>query len=511
MPTTTASAPLLAICGLGKSYAQVVLADVQVSIARGEVHALVGENGAGKSTLSRIIAGLTQPDRGVLTLRGQPYRPGSKQEGERSGVRMVLQELNLIPTLTVAESICLEHIPHRLGWIDRSRLLARAREALDAFGLRGVDPAQKVGSLGIGQQQLVEIAAGLSQHCDLLILDEPTAALTGPEVDLLFTQIAGLRARGTSVLYISHRLEEIRRIADRVTVLRDGRVVATTATTDVALDQIVRWMVGRDVDAVPKPAVSGVTEDAVALRVAALRAGPAVRGVSFEVRRGEVLGFAGLMGSGRTETMRAVFGADRPESGEVWIGTPLRRLALGSPRAAVEAGLAFLTEDRKAQGLLLPLPVRQNISLSRLRQLAPRAGWIRVGAERAEAEEWKVRLTIRCSSVEQPACELSGGNQQKALLARWLARDAEVLIFDEPTRGVDVGARFEIHQILLELAARGKAVILVSSDLKELLAVSDRIAVMSAGRIAATWARGAWTEDAIMAAALSGYQAGRHA
>ncbi len=511
----TSAAPLLTVTGLCKSYAAPVLADVSFDLRRGEVHALVGENGAGKTTLSRIIAGLTRPDAGSLTLSGQPYLPRGKAEAERHGVRMVMQELNLIGHLTVAESIFLERLPHRLGWIHYRRLNAAAREILETVGLGDLDPTRAVKTLGVGQQQLVAIAAGLSRRCDVLILDEPTAALTDPEVERLFAQIHKLRATGTGVLYISHRLEEIQRLADRLSVLRDGRMIATRAMRRpdsetgrapaplVSLDEIVRLMVGRELGQAirhePNP------PGPVALRVRGLRSGSAVRDVSFEARQGEILGFAGLMGSGRTETMRAIFGADRCAAGDIFLHGSAEPARLASPRDAVRHGLALLTENRKEQGLFLPLPIRANITLMALRRFSRRGGWVRDTLERREAGRWLQTLAIRCRSTEQRVAELSGGNQQKVVLARWLLRDCDILIFDEPTRGIDVGAKFEIYQLLQRLAGQGKAVILVSSDLKELLALCDRIAVMSAGRLTATFRRGDWTQAKTRGAALSGY------
>ena len=501
--------PLLTITGLGKAYAAPVLADVAFELRRGEVHALVGENGAGKSTLAKIIAGLVRPDTGSLSLDGQPYAPRGKKEAEQRGVRMVMQELNLIGNLTVAESIFLGRIPHRFGWIDHRRLHAEAARLLAEVGLGDIHPGRLVRSLGVGQQQLVEIAAGLSRRCEILILDEPTAALTGPEIERLFAQIAKLKTAGTGVLYISHRMEEIQRISDRISILRDGQMIATRLAAEFTLDEIVRLMVGRELgEAIHR---ARADDGPVALRVNGLRRGDAVRGVSFEARRGEILGFAGLMGSGRTETMRAVFGADRAEAGEVYLHGREESARIRSPRDAVRQGLALLTENRKEEGLLLPWPIRANLTLLRLRQHSRAGGWIRAGAERAEAARWSQALSVRCQSCEQRVAELSGGNQQKVMIAKWLARDCDILIFDEPTRGIDVGAKFEIYQLLADLAVKGKAVIVVSSDLKELLVLCDRIAVMSAGRIAATFRRGEWTQDAIMAAALSGYLEARSA
>jgi len=497
------NAPLLTTAGLRKSYGAVVLDGVDFALNPGEVHALVGENGAGKSTLAKILCGLVAPDGGSMTLRGAPYAPRSRREAGRSGVRMVMQELNLVANLTVAENICLERLPRRLGWVDYRRLHAVVRPLMDRVGLGEVAPGTPVRALGIGQQQLVEIAAGLAERCDLLILDEPTAALTHAEAELLFAQVARLKADGTAILYISHRMEELKRISDRITVLRDGRLIATRPAAEIGIDAIVRLMVGRDLGDLQ--VAQRRPRGPLALRAEGLVRGSAVRGATFEAYRGEILGVAGLMGSGRTETMRLIFGADRPDAGRVYLHGSDRPARIRSPRDAVHQGIALLTEDRKAQGLLLPLPIRVNTTLARLRDFLT-AGWIRRGPERQAVDGFVRSLAIRCRDAEQPVNQLSGGNQQKVLMARWLHRDCDILIFDEPTRGIDVGAKFEIYALLDGLAAKGKAIVVVSSDLKELMALCDRIAVMSAGRVAATFDRGAWSQDAIMEAALSGYR-----
>ncbi|MBM4038688.1 MAG: sugar ABC transporter ATP-binding protein [Planctomycetes bacterium] len=494
---------LVTLSGLWKTYAAPVLLDVALELRPGEVHALVGENGAGKTTLARIVSGLTRPDRGAMRLAGQPYAPASKRDAEEAGIRMVMQELNLIPNLSVAENLFLGHLPRRFGAIRYRQLHADARAAMAQVGLHGVPPDRPVRELGVGQQQLVEVAAGLAGSCRLLILDEPTAALTDAEVALLFDRIRELKARGAAILYISHRLEEIQRIADRITVLRDGRVVATRSVGETSLDEIIRLMVGRDLGEAHPRAVR--QDGKAALRVVGLTRGAAVRGVSLDAREGEILGLAGLMGSGRTETLRAIFGADRPDAGEVYLGASEAPARICSPRDAVRLGLALLTEDRKQQGLLLPLPVRHNVTLARLDAFAGPGGVLRGAAERHAAERLAGQLGLQCSSIEQPVAELSGGNQQKAVLAKWLHRDCRVLLLDEPTRGVDVGAKFAIYGLLAGLAEGGKAIVMASSDLLELLAVCDRIAVMSAGRLAATFARGEATQDRIMQAALSGH------
>ncbi len=501
--------PRLRVAGLSKAYAGPVLQDLVLELFRGEVLALTGENGAGKSTLCRILAGLERADAGTLELDGQPYAPGSRREAEARGIRLVLQELNTISTLSVAENIFFTRLPTRgAGIIHRGRLHEEASRIMRDFGLRDIDPGTPAGALGVGARQLVEIAATVSRPCDVLILDEPTAALSGAETELLLGQVRRLRERGTTIIYISHRLEEVQRIADRITVLRDGRLVGTFATAEVSLDHVIRLMVGRELaeSARTRPAASNPKD--LALRVENLCAGPRVRDVSFELRRGEILGFAGLMGSGRTETVRAIFGADPPESGTITLPgrdapTPLR-----GPHEAVRRGLAFLTEDRKHQGLFTPLALRANATITDLPKVAGAGGRIDATRERAVAQGFREQLAIRSASVEQPVRNLSGGNQQKVVVAKWLHRGFDVFLLDEPTRGIDVGAKAEIYRLLDELAAAGKAVLVVSSDLKELMTVCDRIAVMSAGRLAATFARGEWTQDRIIAAAFSGHRGG---
>jgi ribose transport system ATP-binding protein len=502
-------APTLALRGLGKTFPPAVqaLAGASLELRAGEVHALIGENGAGKSTLSRIVAGIEQPSAGDMLLRGRGYAPASRRSAEESGVRMVMQELSLVPTLTVAENIYLERLPRRYGLIDRTRLRCEASALLADLGLDAIHPATPVGALGIGQQQMVEIARGLSAKCEVLILDEPTAALTAVETDSLFAQIARLTASGVAILYISHRLEEIVRIAQRITVLRDGAVVASQPSGQVTIPEMVRMMVGR---AVPTTGLrSTKATEAVALRVQNLTTRSGARNVSFDLRRGEILGLAGLMGSGRTETVRAIFGADPIVSGSIEIdGRPAR---IRSPHDAVRAGMALVTEDRKAQGLLLPASIRHNITLASMRAFRAPGGFISRNREQERAEAMSRQLNVRASSIEQPASQLSGGNQQKVVIAKWLLRDPQILIFDEPTRGIDMGARFEIYQLLVSLAERGKAILVVSSELPELLLLCNRIAVLSRGKLARIFDDAEFDQDAIMRAALSEFAASTRA
>lgn len=497
------STPVLAIRGLQKSYAAPVLIDVDFEVMPGEVHALVGANGAGKSTLARIISGLTPHDDGSLVLDGEPFAPASKSDAESAGVQIVMQEFNLLDTLSVAENLFFNRLPRRFGFVNRSSLHAEATRALRGVGLDSVDPAMPVSRLGVGKKQLVEIAAALARPCRVLILDEPTAALTDPEIDTLFEHIRRLKGAGVGIVYISHRMEEVRRIAERVTILRDGRVVETAHTGEIALDQIIRWMVGA---AAVEEMDLGIRKiGGVALRVENLGRRDQVVDVSFDVHHGEIFGIAGLVGSGRTETLRAIFGADQADRGGVRLGESGDLLRFAHPGQAVRRGIGMVPEDRKEHGLMLPRSVRINSTLARLHALQRRRGWIDRVRERQAADAIARRLKIHMRSAEQPVAELSGGNQQKVVIGRWMLRDCDVVLFDEPTRGIDVDAKATVYNVLGEMSSQGKATVIVSSELRELMAICDRIGVMSAGRMVATFARGAWTEDRIMSAAISEY------
>ncbi|MGE2213215.1 sugar ABC transporter ATP-binding protein [Pseudomonas aeruginosa] len=495
--------PLLSIRGVGKTYAQPVLAEIDLQLFGGEVLALTGENGAGKSTLSKIVGGLERPGAGSLEFLGRPYAPASRREAEALGVRMVMQELNLLPTLSVAENLFLHDLPRRAGWIDRRRLRAAAREAMAQVGLEAIDPDTLVGDLGIGHQQMVEIARNLIGDCRLLILDEPTAMLTAREVDMLFEQVERLRERGVAIVYISHRLEELARISQRIAVLRDGRLVCVEPIERYDADQLVTLMVGRELgerfDLGPRQT------GAPLLRVERLSRRGKVHEVSFEVRAGEIFGISGLIGSGRTELLRLIYGADRADGGQVLLGDPPQRLSLRSPADSVRQGVALITEDRKGEGLLLDQSISANLALGNLPALA-RHGVIDRRREEALARRQVEALRVRCADTAQAVGELSGGNQQKVVIGRWLERDCQVLLFDEPTRGIDVGAKFDIYALLAELTRRGKALVVVSSDLRELMLICDRIGVLSAGRMVDTFERDAWTQDALLAAAFAGYK-----
>ncbi len=501
--SASANDVVLVATGLGKTYAQPVLAGVSLSLRAGEVLALTGENGAGKSTLSKLICGLETPTTGQMTYRGQAYAPGSRSHAEHLGVRMVMQELNLLPTLTVAENLFLDNLPSRFGWVDQKRLRQLAQAAMAQVGLEAIDPDTPVGELGIGHQQMVEIARNLIGDCHVLIFDEPTAMLTAREVELLFTQIERLRQRGVAIVYISHRLEELQRVAQRIVVLRDGQLVCDEPIQRYSSAELVNLMVGREL--AEHIDLGRRTLGGTLLKVEGLGRGNKVRDVSFEVRAGEIFGISGLIGAGRTELLRLIYGADRADTGQIAIGQPLRQVTIDSPKAAVKAGIALITEDRKGEGLLLSQSIGANLSLGNLEAVS-RAGLLDAGAEQALAERQIEALRIRSAGPQQVVGELSGGNQQKVVIGRWLARDCQVLLFDEPTRGIDVGAKFDIYGLLAELARQGKALVVVSSDLRELMLICDRIAVLSAGRLIDTFAREHWSQDQLLAAAFAGYR-----
>lgn len=494
---------VLSVSAIGKTYAQPVLGDVSLSLRRGEVLALTGENGAGKSTLSKIIGGLETPSTGYMEFQGQPYLPGSRAAAERMGVRMVMQELNLLPTLSVAENLFLDNLPSRAGWINRKRLRQMAQAAMAQVGLDAIDPDTPVGELGIGHQQMVEIARNLIGECRVLIFDEPTAMLTAREVELLFTQIARLQQQGVAIVYISHRLEELKRIAKRIAVLRDGRLVCVEPMARYSSAELVNLMVGREL---AEHIDLGQRQiGAPLLKVNGLGRADKVRDVSFEVRSGEIFGISGLIGAGRTELLRLIYGADRADSGTIELGNPLRGVHIRSPVSAVRQGIALITEDRKGEGLLLLQSISSNIALGNMPAIS-RAGILDRDAERDLAQRQIAAMRIRSSGPQQAVGELSGGNQQKVVIGRWLERDCSVLLFDEPTRGIDVGAKFDIYGLLADLARNGKALVVVSSDLRELMLICDRIGVLSAGRLVDTFERETWTQDQLLAAAFAGYQ-----
>jgi ribose transport system ATP-binding protein len=470
-------APLLRLSGIQKGFPGVLaVSEASLDVRAGEVHAVVGENGAGKSTLIRVVTGAHQADGGTVELDGVPVRWSSPLAAAAAGIAAIYQELDLVPTLSVRANLFLAREDARLGFIVAAEERRLAREALARLGVE-IDPGVRVGDLEVAQQQLVAVARALLADARLLVMDEPTATLASGDVDRLFGVIRALRGRGIGILFVSHRLDEVMAIADRVTVMRDGCTLGTWLARELTRERLVELMVGRTLDQeFPK---ARVTPGPEVLSVRDLSGGR-VRRASFSVRAGEVLGIAGLVGAGRTDLARLVFGADPVREGEILLGG--RRTAIRTPRDAIANGICLLTEDRKAQGLVLGLSARDNFALPNLDRWSP-WGWIRKAKELSEFERFVASLRIRLAGPGQRARDLSGGNQQKLLLARWLERDSRVLIFDEPTRGIDVGAKHEIYLLINELAARGMAIVMFSSDLPEGLGMSDRILVMHRGRV----------------------------
>ena len=493
------SAPLLLeLRQLTKSFGGArALRGVDFDLRAGEVHALLGENGAGKSTLIKIVTGAHQPDGGTITIKGERVSGLTPAAAHQLGIACIYQQPALFPELTVAENIALRLEPGQaLRKIDWAARATRAQALLARVGA-AIRPTAEVRSLSMPEQQLVEIACAVGAGARIVIMDEPTASLTQKEQHLLFTVVAELRKSGVGVIYISHRLEEIFTLADRVTVLRDGESVGTNAVGAMNEASLIRMMVGREMTQIypPSEAVAG----AVLLAVRDLGcAASGVHGVSFDVRAGEVFGLAGLVGAGRTELARILFGITPADRGEILLGG--ERVVIHSPQEAVAHGIAYVPEDRRRHGVVLDLPVEENMTLAVHRRLF-RGAWLRFGAERTLARQFIRDLAVKCAGPEAPVMSLSGGNQQKVSLARWLATQPKVLILDEPTQGVDVGAKSEIHKIVRRLARDGLAVLLISSDLPEILGMSDRIAVMRGGTLTSVLA-GQPDAHAVMAAAL---------
>ncbi|WP_409055787.1 sugar ABC transporter ATP-binding protein [Streptomyces sp. SYP-A7185] len=489
--------PVLAVQGLSKSFGAVrALHDVSLELYAGEAHALAGENGAGKSTLIKTLAGVHRPDAGALSLDGSPVVFNGPKDARDAGVAVIYQEPTLFPDLSVAENIFMGRQPRRsLGRVDHKAVHAAAQALFERLGV-DLDPEQPARGLSIADQQIVEIAKALSFDARVLIMDEPTAALTGSEVARLFGVVRTLREQGAAVLFISHRLEEIFELCQRVTTLRDGGLIASEPLEGLTEDELVRRMVGRDLDELYPKQDTRVGE--IALSVRRLTREGVFTDVSFDVRRGEIVGLAGLVGAGRSEVARAVFGVDRWDAGTVEVQG--KALINGAPSTAMAAGLALVPEDRRAQGLVMDMSIERNIGLTGLRTTV-RAGLMDRGAERSRSLDWAVRLQVKYARIADAVGTLSGGNQQKVVLAKWLATRPQVLIVDEPTRGIDVGTKAEVHRLLSELAADGVAVLMISSDLPEILGMADRVLVMHEGRLTAEIPRARATEESVMAAA----------
>lgn len=488
---------LVEMRGIEKRFPGVhALKAVQFDLKPGEVHALMGENGAGKSTLMKIMSGIYARDGGEMFVDGEPVSPDSPRAAQDLGIGIIHQELSLMNDLTAAQNVFVGREPRRrFGRLDEPALNAQTAEIFASLNLN-MDPRTQVSTQTIARQQLIEIAKALSYKPRVLIMDEPTAALNDAEISELFKVIEQLRADGVGIVYISHRMDEIKRIADRVTILRDGAYIDTVDAAETPLSKIIQLMVGREVTQ-DAPSIPDSSQKPVALEVRNLSRGKEVRDVSFDLRKGEILGFAGLMGAGRTEVARIIFGADPRDSGEILVDS--QPVNIRTPHTAVEAGIGYLSEDRKHFGLAVDMTVRANIAMANLAQFTGRAGVLDEAAMKDVAVNYIGQLGIRTPSDMQPVRLLSGGNQQKVVIAKWLLRDCDVLIFDEPTRGIDVGAKSEIYALLEDLAAQGRAIIVISSELPEVMRLSHRIAVMCEGRLTGILPGGAeTTQEQIM-------------
>ena len=496
--TETSDAPLLSARGISKQFAGVeVLSDVDLDLKRGEIHALLGENGAGKSTFAKIIAGVHRPTRGTLTLNGLTVEIASPIVAQKLGITLIHQEPISFPDLSVAENLVLGRDPGaalaRVPWAQMTR---DARRLMDLLGV-SIDVGKPMRGLSIADQQMVEIARALASDSRLIIMDEPTAPLTPKEVATLFAIARRLRDEGRTIIFISHRLEEVRALCDRVTIFRDGGKVATDTIASLSDADIIRLMIGRPLKEYMHKQGAAIGD--VALKVANLSLPGVFRDISFEVSKGEIVGLGGLVGAGRTDVARAIFGITKAASGTIEVnGKPA---IINDPTDAIALGLSFVPEDRAQAGIFRTLPVEQNITAAVPARIAPR-GFIRRAVEKSLASESVTKLRIRLATLRQPIGELSGGNQQKAILARWLLTDPSILILDEPTRGIDIGVKAEFYDMIGELAADGRAILLISSELPELLALCDRVLVMSEGRLTANLARGVATQETIMQAAV---------
>ena len=471
--------PILAVRNLSKRFPGVqALKDVHLEVEKGTCHALMGENGAGKSTLGKILAGLYQPDEGEILYDGYPVHFHGPQDAVYAGISMVHQELLFAENLTVAENLCLGDLPRKGVWLDKAEMIRRSTEWLASIGAV-IDPTQVLGELPISKQQLVQIAGGIGRGAKVLIFDEPTSSLSQAEARKLLELIKDLKKKGVTCIYVSHRLEEIFEICDKVTVLRDGQLVNTVSTDGLSRDELVRMMIGRELAASLEEHTTVTLGDEL-LRVENLSSPGKFQSVSFSLKAGEILGLAGLVGAGRTEIAEAIFGLDHDATGDVFIKG--QRQTIRGPIQAMGIGLGLVPEDRKHHGLVLSMTAKENVSLPILDRVAT-MGWVEPTKERSIAQKYFDRMRVKAPTIDSSTAGLSGGNQQKLVIAKWLAADSDILLVDEPTRGVDVGAKAEIHNLIRGLAAEGKAVLLISSDLPELLSLATRVLVMREGSL----------------------------
>jgi ribose transport system ATP-binding protein len=488
--------PLVYMEGIEKHFPGVhALNQARFELLAGEVHALVGENGAGKSTLMKVLTGVYMKDAGRIVYKGKEVDISNPKMAQNLGISIIHQELNLMPHLTVAQNIYIGREPRKSLklFLDEKELNEQVQKLFQRMNLQ-MDPRVKVSELTVAKQQMVEIAKALSFNSEVLIMDEPTAALTDTEIDDLFRIIHQLRESGVGIVYISHRMEELKRITDRITIMRDSCYMDTLETKDATIDQIISLMVGREIYT-STPSVEKADQEIV-LEVRNLKRGSVINDVSFHLKKGEILGFAGLMGAGRTEVARAIFGADRIDSGEISMHG--KKVHIKSPKDAVEHGIGYLSEDRKQFGLLVGMDVETNIAISSYRKLRNWVGWMNDSRMNSTAEQYVASLRVKTPSVKQKVKFLSGGNQQKVVIGKWLNRDCQILIFDEPTRGIDIGAKSEIYKLLDELAEQGKSIIMISSELPEILRMSHRVMVMCEGRITGELSNSEATQEKIM-------------
>ncbi|MGC2783015.1 MAG: sugar ABC transporter ATP-binding protein [Roseiarcus sp.] len=490
-------AELARLAAITKNFGGVrALRGVNFEVQTGEVHALVGENGAGKSTLMRVLGGEMAPSSGEISIAGKHVDFRGPREARAQGIAIIHQELALAPDLSVAENIFLGELSGVISW---STLRRRASELIASLGF-DIDPSLRAGALTVAHQQVVEIAKALSRKIKIIVFDEPTAVLSAQDAERLHEIIGRLRSEGVGVVYISHRLEEVLSIADRVTVMKDGQVVATRPVDGLTIDEMIRMMVGRPMSALfPEKRERKIGEERLIVRN--LHAGRLVRDIGFSVRAGEIVGLGGLVGSGRSEVARVIFGADRLDSGAILLNGVERKIR--SPSEAVRAGVCLVPEDRKAQGVVLDAPIRVNVTMARLSAVVNRLGFIRKGIERKIVTDLGASLRLKASRIEAPVSSLSGGNQQKVVLAKWFLADGDVIILDEPTRGVDVGAKSEIYGIILRLAEEGKAVLMISSEHQELFGLCDRILVMGEGRLRGELTPEDYSEEKLLSLAIS--------
>ncbi|GAB6007396.1 sugar ABC transporter ATP-binding protein [Geobacillus vulcani] len=491
------SSLLLKMEGIYKSFPGVqALSNAQFELRAGEVHALVGENGAGKSTLMKILTGIYQRDEGRIIYNGEEVEIPNPKKAQELGIGIIHQELNLIPDLTVAQNIFIGREPRKAVrlFVNENEINYKTKQLLDQLNL-DLDSKETVSNLTVAKQQMVEIAKALSFNARVLIMDEPTAALTESEIEALFKIINQLRKKGVGIVYISHRMEELKRITDRITVMRDGCYIGTVETKDVSIDEIISMMVGREVYISAKPGMGTVGTERV-LEVKNLGRKGVFENVSFYLRKGEILGFAGLMGAGRTEVARAIFGADPIDTGEIYVKG--KKVEIKSPADAVRYGIGYLSEDRKRFGLMLEMDVKTNIAIASFKKFLRSLGWVDDGKIADVSTKMVESLKVKTPNIDQQVKFLSGGNQQKVVISKWLTRDCDILIFDEPTRGIDIGAKGEIYKLLNDLAAQGKSIIMISSELPEILRMSHRIIVMCEGRITGELSNENVTQEMIM-------------